>query len=122
MEYLTTREVGKQLDICSDTVRQLARLGKLKAARTVGLNHQRLFTRAEVEKVRASRAAKKGRNGPTRKPAPQERFARLMAVSRPMVTNLIRKGALTRGGSVAQWLLEYARHMKQQAAGATEDR
>jgi len=56
---LTTAEAAKRLEICPDTLRQLARAGKLKYAMVIGRRGQRLFAQAEVEKLWRERQAGK---------------------------------------------------------------
>ena len=47
----------------------------------------------------------------------QEQFARLVGISQPEVSQLIRKGVLTRGGTTAQWHKEYLDNLRKVAAG-----
>ena len=47
----------------------------------------------------------------------QEEFARLVGISQPEVSQLIRKGVLTRGGTRAQWHKEYLDNLRKVAAG-----
>lgn len=47
----------------------------------------------------------------------QEEFARLVGISQPEVSQLIRKGVLTKGGSRAQWHKEYLDNLRKVAAG-----
>ena len=49
--------------------------------------------------------------------ATQEQFAKVMGISQPDVSRLIRKGVLTRGKPIGVWLVEYGRHMREVAAG-----
>jgi excisionase family DNA binding protein len=55
MKFLTSREVAKELDVCPDYIRLLARAGKLKAALVIGRG-MRLFDAATVEQLRTQRA------------------------------------------------------------------
>lgn len=47
----------------------------------------------------------------------QEQFAKLVGITQPAVSQLVRKGILTRGGNVNQWFQEYLRNLREQAAG-----
>ena len=47
----------------------------------------------------------------------QEQFARLVGITQQEVSSLMRKGTLTRGGTVGQWLQEYLKNLRAQAAG-----
>lgn len=47
----------------------------------------------------------------------QQTFARLVGISQPEVSQLIRKGVLTRGGTAAQWHKEYLDNLRKVAAG-----
>src|SRR5687767_13174482 len=47
----------------------------------------------------------------------QDQFARLVGITQAQVSQLIRKGVLTRSASVAVWLHEYLRNLREQAAG-----
>jgi len=55
MELVTTAEAVKLLDLCPDSVRQLARLGKLKYATVIGRRGMRLFVKGEVERLQRKR-------------------------------------------------------------------
>lgn len=57
------------------------------------------------------------KSGPKAKAATREEFARLMEISAQAVTEHVRKGVLTRGAPIGQWLVEYGRHMAKVAAG-----
>lgn len=46
----------------------------------------------------------------------QEQFAKLVNISQPEVSKLIRKGTLSRGATVEQWLREYVGNLRFQAA------
>lgn len=59
-QILTSAEVGKRLNLSSERVRQLERMGRLHAIRTT--NGIRLFTASTVEEFRRHR---KGRRIPT---------------------------------------------------------
>ncbi len=52
-QILTSAEAGKRLDLSSERVRQLERMGKLHAVRTT--NGIRLFTASAVEEFRRRR-------------------------------------------------------------------
>ncbi|HMF51155.1 MAG TPA: hypothetical protein VK603_21040 [Candidatus Saccharimonadales bacterium] len=54
---------------------------------------------------------------PKKKAATREEFARVMGISHQAVTEHVRKGVLTRGATVAQWLVEYGKHHAAVAAG-----
>jgi len=47
----------------------------------------------------------------------QEQFAKLVGISQPEVSQLIRKGVLTRGGTTVQWHKEYLDNLRKVAAG-----
>lgn len=51
------------------------------------------------------------------KNATQEKLADALQISQQDVSKLIRKGFLTKGASLGQWLIEYGRHMREVAAG-----
>jgi phage terminase Nu1 subunit (DNA packaging protein) len=51
------------------------------------------------------------------KPNTQERFARMVFISQPEVSQLIRKGVLTRGASLKQWYKEYLDNLRKVAQG-----
>ena len=51
----------------------------------------------------------------------QEQFAKLVGITQPAVSQLMRKGVLTRGGSIGQWLQEYVRNLREQAAQFKSD-
>jgi phage terminase Nu1 subunit (DNA packaging protein) len=51
------------------------------------------------------------------KDSTQEGFAKLVGITQPAVAQLIRKGVLTRGGSLVQWVREYCDNLRKQAAG-----
>jgi len=46
----------------------------------------------------------------------QEQFAKLVKISQPEVSKLIRKGTLTRGAPIGQWFNEYIDNLRAQAA------
>src|SRR3990167_538889 len=46
----------------------------------------------------------------------QEQFAKLVGITQPAVSQLMRKGVLTRGGSIGQWLQQYLANLREQAA------
>lgn len=50
------------------------------------------------------------------KPNTQEQFAQLVNISQQQVSKLIRKGTLSRGANVGQWLGEYLENLRGQAA------
>lgn len=58
-KFLTTTEAARLLDLSSDSIRRYEREGTLSAIR-VGKG-QRLFDRAEVERLRAEREEKSTR-------------------------------------------------------------
>jgi phage terminase Nu1 subunit (DNA packaging protein) len=47
----------------------------------------------------------------------QERFAKLVFISQPEVSQLLRKGVLTRGAPISQWHKEYLTNLRSVAAG-----
>jgi phage terminase Nu1 subunit (DNA packaging protein) len=47
----------------------------------------------------------------------QEQFAKLVGISQPEVSQLLRKGVLTRGATTAQWHREYLDNLRKVAAG-----
>jgi len=59
-ELLQTHHVARRLEVTPARVRQLVREGKLRAVVEV-LGGLRLFSVAEVERVAAERAARRGR-------------------------------------------------------------
>lgn len=50
------------------------------------------------------------------RPATQEAFAKKVGITQPDVSKLLAKGVLTRGATVDQWVLEYCRNLRFQAA------
>lgn len=48
----------------------------------------------------------------TPKPATQQQFAKLVNISQPEVSKLLRKGTLTRGATIGQWLNEYLTNLR----------
>ena len=57
-EVLTVSEAARELDVAAQTIREWADRGKLPAIRTSG--GQRLFQRADVERVRQERRTAHG--------------------------------------------------------------
>lgn len=51
----------------------------------------------------------------------QEQFAKLVGITQPAVSQLIRKGVLTRGQSIGRWLQEYISNLREQAAAHKSD-
>ncbi|BEU56829.1 terminase small subunit [Ralstonia pseudosolanacearum] len=47
----------------------------------------------------------------------QSRFAELVGISQPAVSELIGRGTLSRGATLGTWLLEYCGNLREQAAG-----
>jgi DNA-binding transcriptional MerR regulator len=60
--WLLTGDVAKALDLSAENVRRLHRIGRLRAAMTA--NGTRIFERAEVERLKAERAASQQRQSP----------------------------------------------------------
>lgn len=50
------------------------------------------------------------------KASTQEQFAKLVNISQPEVSKLIRRGTLTRGATIGQWLNEYIGNLRAKAA------
>ena len=55
-ELLTTAQSAQRLDVTCESVRSMARKGKLKPAMIIGRMRQRLFKASEVERLRRERA------------------------------------------------------------------
>ena len=55
------------------------------------------------------------------KASSQEKFAQLVGITQPAVSQLIRKGVLTRGASIGQWHREYLENLRKLAAGFKSD-
>lgn len=47
----------------------------------------------------------------------QKRFGELVGISQPAVSDLMTRGVLTDGATLGDWLLDYCRHIREQAAG-----
>ena len=47
----------------------------------------------------------------------QKRFGELVGVSQQAVGDLLMRGVIADGGSVGDWLIDYCRHIREQAAG-----
>lgn len=60
MVLLTSSDAAKLLDLTPESIRNLARLGKLRPAVTT-VGGQRLFSRTEIERVRLERARRNSR-------------------------------------------------------------
>ena len=87
--FLTTAQAAKRLDICPDTVRQLARAGKLKYAAIVGRNGQRLFSEAEVDRALKQRRQKATR-GQTRENSTEVQQSRIRVVKTDVVQPIVK--------------------------------
>lgn len=51
----------------------------------------------------------------------QARFAELIGISQPAVSDLVNRGILPRGASAGEWLLAYTARLREQAAGRKGD-
>jgi len=49
--------------------------------------------------------------------ATQKAFGRMVGVTQPAISDYVSRGVLTRGGTYAQWLLEYSSSLRDVAAG-----
>jgi phage terminase Nu1 subunit (DNA packaging protein) len=47
----------------------------------------------------------------------QEQFAKMVGITQPAVSQLIRKGVLTRGANIVVWMRQYCENLRKQAAG-----
>ena len=47
----------------------------------------------------------------------QEQFAKLVGITQPQVSQLIRKGVLSRKATIGEWLQDYLKNLREQAAG-----
>lgn len=51
----------------------------------------------------------------------QGRFAELIGISQPAVSDLLKRGVLSRDATATTWLLEYCTNLREQAAGRQAD-
>jgi terminase small subunit / prophage DNA-packing protein len=49
--------------------------------------------------------------------ATQKRFGEIVGISQPAVSDLLMRGVLSDGASLGDWLLDYCRNLREQAAG-----
>jgi len=47
----------------------------------------------------------------------QKRFGEIVGISQPAVSDLLTRGVLTDGATLGDWLLDYCRNLREQAAG-----
>lgn len=58
---------------------------------------------------------------PRGRPATQEKFAKRVGISQPEVSKLLAKGYLTRGATLAEWEIQYCRHLRDIASQHKSD-